>query len=41
MKAANGYRTIANGRRGFGRSSLPWRGYDYNRLTQDLLHFLR
>lgn len=38
--AANGYRTIAYDRRGFGRSSQPWRGYDYNRLTDDLAELL-
>ncbi len=32
----SGYRTIAYDRRGFGRSSQPWSGYDYNTLTDDL-----
>ena len=38
--AASGYRTIAYDRRGFGRSSQPWRSYDYNRLTDDLAELL-
>ena len=37
MAIANaGYRTIAYDRRGFGRSSQPWTGYDYDTLTDDL-----
>lgn len=31
-----GYRVIAYDRRGFGRSSQPWNGYDYDALTDDL-----
>jgi non-heme chloroperoxidase len=31
-----GYRVIAYDRRGFGRSSQPWSGYDYDTLTDDL-----
>ena len=31
-----GYRAIAYDRRGFGRSSQPWTGYDYNTLADDL-----
>ncbi len=31
-----GYRTIAYDRRGFGRSSQPWNGYDYDTLSDDL-----
>jgi len=31
-----GYRTIAYDRRGFGRSSQPWSGYDYDTLADDL-----
>lgn len=31
-----GYRTIAYDRRGFGRSSQPWRGYDYDTLADDV-----
>ncbi|MBU2225553.1 MAG: alpha/beta hydrolase [Gammaproteobacteria bacterium] len=38
--AASGYRTIAYDRRGFGRSSQPWRSYDYNRLADDLAELL-
>jgi pimeloyl-ACP methyl ester carboxylesterase len=34
--ATAGYRTIAYDRRGFGRSSQPWNGYDYDTLTDDL-----
>lgn len=31
-----GFRVIAYDRRGFGKSSKPWNGYDYDSLTQDL-----
>jgi pimeloyl-ACP methyl ester carboxylesterase len=31
-----GYRVIAYDRRGFGRSSQPWSGYDYDTLSDDL-----
>jgi non-heme chloroperoxidase len=31
-----GYRAIAYDRRGFGRSSQPWIGYDYDTLADDL-----
>ncbi len=34
--AQAGYRAIAYDRRGFGRSSQPWNGYDYNTLADDL-----
>lgn len=34
--AEAGYRTIAHDRRGFGRSSQPWQGYDYDTLADDL-----
>ena len=34
--ANSGYRTIAYDRRGFGRSSQPWSGYDYDTLADDL-----
>ena len=34
--AKSGYRTIAYDRRGFGRSSQPWSGYDYDTLADDL-----
>ena len=37
MALANaGYRAIAYDRRGFGRSSQPWSGYDYDTLADDL-----
>ena len=37
MAIANaGYRVIAYDRRGFGRSSQPWSGYDYDTLADDL-----
>lgn len=31
-----GYRVLAYDRRGFGRSSQPWTGYDYDTLADDL-----
>lgn len=31
-----GYRVITYDRRGFGKSSQPWYGYDYDTLTDDL-----
>ena len=31
-----GYRAIAYDRRGFGRSTQPWAGYDYDTLADDL-----
>ena len=31
-----GHRVIAYDRRGFGRSSQPWAGYDYDTFTEDL-----
>ncbi|EPJ80191.1 alpha/beta hydrolase fold protein [Pseudomonas sp. CFII64] len=34
--AANGFRVIAPDRRGFGRSSQPWQGYDYDTFADDL-----
>lgn len=34
--ANSGYRAIAYDRRGFGRSSQPWSGYDYDTLSDDL-----
>lgn len=34
--AQAGYRAIAYDRRGFGRSSQPWGGYDYNTFADDL-----
>ena len=32
----NGFRVIAYDRRGFGKSSQPWNGYNYDTLTDDL-----
>jgi non-heme chloroperoxidase len=37
----HGYRVIAYDRRGFGRSSQPWAGYDYDTLAADLDTLLR
>ncbi|CAM5211965.1 alpha/beta fold hydrolase [Alishewanella longhuensis] len=34
--AEAGFRAIAYDRRGFGRSSQPWQGYDYDTLSDDL-----
>ena len=34
--AKAGFRAIAYDRRGFGRSSQPWTGYDYDTLADDL-----
>ncbi|HEX5801586.1 MAG TPA: alpha/beta hydrolase [Azospira sp.] len=34
--AAAGHRAVAYDRRGFGRSSQPWSGYDYDTLADDL-----
>jgi pimeloyl-ACP methyl ester carboxylesterase len=34
--AQSGFRVIAYDRRGFGRSSQPWSGYDYDTLADDL-----
>ena len=34
--ASNGCRVVAYDRRGFGRSSKPWGGYDYDTLAADL-----
>jgi non-heme chloroperoxidase len=36
-----GFRVIAYDRRGFGRSSQPWAGYDYDTLTDDLADVLK
>lgn len=33
---SNNYRVIAYDRRGFGKSSQPWDGYDYSTLSDDL-----
>jgi len=32
----SGHRVIAYDRRGFGKSSRPWDGYDYDTLSEDL-----
>jgi pimeloyl-ACP methyl ester carboxylesterase len=37
--ALAGYRAIAYDRRGFGRSTKPWSGYDYDTLADDLAGF--
>jgi non-heme chloroperoxidase len=34
--ASQGFRTIAFDRRGFGRSSQPWTGYDYDTFADDI-----
>ena len=34
--ASQGYRCIAHDRRGHGRSSQPWNGYDYDTFADDL-----
>lgn len=34
--AEHGYRVIAHDRRGFGRSTQPWSGYDYDTFADDL-----
>jgi non-heme chloroperoxidase len=36
MLLAEGYRVIAYDRRGFGQSSQPWTGYDYDTFAADL-----
>lgn len=38
---AAGYRVIAYDRRGFGASSAPWEGYDYDQLAADLHHLIQ
>jgi pimeloyl-ACP methyl ester carboxylesterase len=35
-----GFRCVAYDRRGFGKSSKPWEGYDYDTLADDLHHLL-
>jgi pimeloyl-ACP methyl ester carboxylesterase len=39
--ASAGFRVIAYDRRGFGRSSQPWTGYDYDTLADDLATVLQ
>ena len=36
----HGYRVIAHDRRGHGRSSQPWSGYDNNTFADDLAELL-
>lgn len=36
-----GYRAISYDRRGFGRSSQPWSGYDYDTLADDLASVMK
>lgn len=38
--ASRGYRTIAFDRRGFGRSSQPWDGYDYDTFADDIAQLI-
>ena len=38
--ASRGYRTIAFDRRGFGRSSQPWNGYDYDTFADDIAQLI-
>ncbi len=38
--AEAGHRVIAYDRRGFGRSSQPWDGYDYDTLSDDLAELI-
>lgn len=37
----NNFRVIAYDRRGFGKSSQPWDGYDYDTLTDDLSEIIK
>ena len=39
--AGSGFRVLAYDRRGFGRSSQPWGGYDYDTLSDDLATVIR
>uniref|UniRef100_UPI0031DCEFC3 alpha/beta fold hydrolase n=1 Tax=Sphingomonas sp. TaxID=28214 RepID=UPI0031DCEFC3 len=39
--AEAGFRVIAYDRRGFGRSSQPWSGYDYDTLADDLAEVMQ
>ncbi|QRM33615.1 alpha/beta fold hydrolase [Microvirga sp. VF16] len=38
--AQNGYRAVAFDRRGFGRSSQPWDGYDYDTFADDIAQLI-
>ena len=35
-----GFRVVCYDRRGFGQSDRPWRGYDYDSLTDDLYNII-
>jgi pimeloyl-ACP methyl ester carboxylesterase len=37
----SGFRVIAYDRRGFGQSDRPWKGYDYDSLTDDLYQIIQ
>lgn len=39
--ATAGYKVIAYDRRGFGRSDQPWRGYEYDTLSDDLADVMK
>ncbi len=39
--ASRGYRCVAFDRRGFGRSSQPWEGYDYDTFADDIGELLK
>src|SRR6204780_2285889 len=39
--ASRGYRCIAHDRRGHGRSSQPWDGYDYDTFADDLATLIK
>jgi pimeloyl-ACP methyl ester carboxylesterase len=39
--ASRGYRCIAHDRRGHGRSSQPWTGYEYDTFADDLAELVR
>jgi len=39
--AEHGYRTVAFDRRGFGRSSQPWTGYDYDTFADDIADLVK
>jgi len=39
--ASRGFRAIAFDRRGFGRSSQPWEGYDYDTFAEDIAELIK
>ncbi|MDF5751297.1 alpha/beta hydrolase [Spongiactinospora sp. TRM90649] len=41
LVAENGFRGIAHDRRGHGRSSLPWEGYDFDTFADDLADLIQ